>query len=62
MGFLDGMFPGQNGDQLGSQIGQALGMAWMGNLARDRIDAAKKAAQQMYAPTDDDLKQARILS
>ena len=59
MGFLDGMFSGQNGDQLGAQIGQALGMAWMGNLARDRIDAAKKAAQQMYAPTDDDLKQAR---
>ena len=59
MGFLDGIFSGQNGDQLGAQIGQALGMAWMGNLARGRIDEAKKAAQQMYAPTEDDLKQAR---
>ena len=55
MSFWDDVFT----PQLGDQIGQALGTAWMGNLARRRIDAAKQAAQQMYAPTDDDLKQAR---
>ena len=55
MSFWDDVFT----PQLGAQIGQALGTAWMGNLARGRIDAAKQAAQQIAAPTADELKQAR---
>lgn len=55
MSFWDDVFT----PQLGAQIGQALGTAWMGNLARGRIDAAKRAAQQIAAPTADELNQAR---